>query len=137
MTPEKLAEIHKAAFHESRSWESVEFSSLLDSRFCFYVGDSRGFALGRVIADESELLTIAVHPKFRGQNLGRLFLKQYFEISRLRGAAQAFLEVAEDNDPALNLYLSSGYKKTSCRKMYYERTDGTKVDALILTKDLA
>lgn len=134
MTPELLSQIHKAAFQDSRPWESSEFASLLESPLCFCVGDSRGFALGRVIADESELITFAVDPKFQGQGLGQQFLNQYHDFAKLRGATTAFLEVAADNNIAINVYLSNSYKKISTRPLYYLRPNGDKIDALIMSR---
>ncbi|MDO6726163.1 MAG: GNAT family N-acetyltransferase [Cognatishimia sp.] len=136
MTPESLSKIHKAAFNDSRPWESSEFASFLESPLCFCEGDSRGFALGRVIADESELLTLAVDPEFQGLGLGRLFLNQYHETAKLRGATTTFLEVAADNAVAINIYLSNDYKTNSTRPEYYARTNGDKVDALIMSRSL-
>ncbi|MEQ9694277.1 GNAT family N-acetyltransferase [Shimia sp. SDUM112013] len=136
MTPETLARIHQAAFTISRGWQSGEFRDLLDSPFCFVVGDDAGFALGREIAGEAELLTIAVHPDHQGQGLGAKWLAAFHDIARARGADMAFLEVADDNHAAIHLYLSAGYRDQSRRKGYYKRPAGPPVDARILSRPL-
>ncbi len=130
----QLAEIHAAAFRDSRAWTEREFDNLLTSPHCFYVGDSQGFALGRVVAGETELLTLAVLPQAQGIGHGRSLLRQYHETALSRGAESSFLEVAATNTPAIKLYLSDGYSKVACRKNYYTKLDGTLADALILTK---
>ncbi len=136
MTPDALAAIHKAAFTDSRPWESQEFRALLDQKFCFCVGDSKGFAFGRAIAGESELLTIAVLPKFQRQGIGQTLLTAYHQEALKRGASQCFLEVAQDNTSAISLYISDRYTQTSVRKAYYPRPEGPAADALILTRNL-
>ncbi|MFY0596838.1 MAG: GNAT family N-acetyltransferase [Cognatishimia sp.] len=130
MTPEVFADIHASAFRESRPWSASEFKALLASRFSFWVGDSQGFALGRVIAGESELLTIAVSPISQRKGKGRALLQQYHLAARNLGAQVLFLEVAKDNIGAIALYESEGYSLTSVRKGYYKRDDSSHVDAL-------
>lgn len=135
MTPQDFARIHALAFHESRPWDAAEFEALLASKYCFCVGDSRGFAIGRAIAGESELLTIAVAPEFQGQGFGRRLLGLYHDKAHEMGAETFFLEVARDNTAAIGLYESTGYITSSTRPAYYKRVDGSAVDALIMTRD--
>lgn len=137
MTPQELAQIYALAFPESRPWDAVEFETLMQSKFCFTFGDSRGFGLGRVVAGESELITIAVVPKFQGQGIGRDLLSHYHHKALNLGAVTFFLEVSSDNKKAISLYRSDGYKEKSRRENYYRRQNGTTADALIMTKDAA
>lgn len=136
MTPDRLAEIYAAAFAGSRSWTASEFAGLLDSPHCFVVTEETGFALGRVIADEAELLAIATLPQDQKLGVGRRCLKAFqIEVAK-RGAASAFLEVAEDNIPAIALYESAGWSHSGRRRNYYARNDGIRVDALLMASSL-
>jgi ribosomal-protein-alanine N-acetyltransferase len=45
-----------------------------------------------------------------------------------------FLEVAEDNAPALTLYERFGFVKVGERAGYYRRADGTRATALVMRK---
>lgn len=137
MTPDALATLHAAAFTQSRPWSTAEFTDLLASPFCFLTEDSQSFALGRAIADEAELLTIATHPDARRQGLARARLSEFEAKACARGAISAFLEVAADNPAAIALYMSQGYVETARRAGYYPRPNATAVDALILRKILA
>lgn len=137
MTPETLAAIHCAAFRDSRPWSAQEFASLLASDHCFLIHDDQSFALGRAIADEAELLTLATAPAARRQGRARARLAAFEDMARARGATSAFLEVAADNMAAQALYARAGYAETARRKGYYARPDGPAVDALILRKPLA
>jgi ribosomal-protein-alanine N-acetyltransferase len=137
MTPESLATCYARAFGNSgRAWSAEEFATLLDSAFVFALGDARAFILGRVIADEAEVLTLATDPDHRRKGLARACLTAFDAGARARGATTAFLEVAEDNAPALALYRATGYRETARRVGYYARRQGPKVDALILSKTL-
>lgn len=137
MTPEILAACHARAFADAgRAWSTEEFAGLLTSALVFAVGDARAFALGRVIADEAELLTLATDPAQRRQGLARRCLAGFEASAQARGAAMALLEVAEDNAPAQALYRTAGYRETARRPRYYARGHGIMVDALILSKRL-
>ena len=132
-----LAQLHDRAFAgQSRPWQASEFEDLLASEHVFAMGEPRAFALGRVIADEAELLTLATDPASRRQGLARACLAGFEDEARRRGAAQAFLEVAETNGAAVALYLAAGYQQSARREGYYRLDDGKRADALILTKKL-
>lgn len=136
MTPEHLARLHQSAFVTSRGWSAEEFRDLLASPLCFLVTRTAGFAIGRVIADEAELLTIATHPDHQGRGIGRACLDAFEIEARQRGAASAFLEVGADNPSAIHLYRAAGWQETGTRKGYYTRSDGKVVDALLMGKSL-
>lgn len=137
MTPEVIAHLHASAFEgQGRAWSIEEFATLLESTHTVHVGDDRCFALGRVIVDEAELLTIATAPTYRRRGLACAALSAFEHAAHARGAAQVFLEVSEDNPAAHRLYVSAGYDQTARRAGYYHMPDGRTVDALILRKSL-
>lgn len=137
MTPEDMADLHARAFAGlGRAWSAAEFSDLLSSPLVFAVGDLRGFALGRVIADEAEVLTIATDPQARRQGIARACLGTFHATATKHGARSVFLEVADDNTAAKGLYNVAGYSQTAVRKGYYTRPNQTAVDALVLRCDL-
>lgn len=136
MTPEALAALHGRCFSTPRPWSAAEFEDLLASRFCFLLTEPGGFLLGRVIADEAELLTVAVDPDQRRQGTGQKLLSRFSETSEKQGATTAFLEVAEDNTAARALYAGAGWAESGRRRAYYHRPDGSAVDALLLTLPL-
>lgn len=131
-----LAQIHAAAFTQSRPWSQDEFTALLDSPLCFACGDGRSFSLVRVIADEAELLTIATDPACQRQGLARALMQDWQTQARLRGAQTCFLEVAADNTAAIGLYLSQGFARCGCRRGYYARKNAASVDAIVMRKEL-
>lgn len=81
------------------------------------------------MADECEIITIGVHPDFRGTGIADALLVL---MEKEQGGKKIFLEVAENNKPARKLYERNGYKQISIRRGYY---DG--IDAIIMQKDLS
>jgi ribosomal-protein-alanine N-acetyltransferase len=91
-----------------------------------------GYMAFSLIADEMEILNLAVHPDYRRQGLGEALLSRSLEISEANGTTKSFLDVKVSNDPALALYRKFGYKKIGVRKKYYP---DTKEDDLLLRYD--
>ncbi|WP_093361320.1 GNAT family N-acetyltransferase [Tropicimonas isoalkanivorans] len=96
-----------------------------------------GFALGRVIVDEAELLTLAVDPPARRHGLGRALLADFETSAASRGATSALLEVSAANAPAIALYTAAGFLRTGHRPGYYRTPHGARIDALLLAKALS
>ena len=92
-----------------------------------------GFALLRIAADECELLSLAVAPEHRGHGVGAMLLQGAMEQARRSGAAKFFLEVAEDNVVARNLYHRHGLAPVGRRPDYYRRKDGTSAAAVTMS----
>lgn len=135
-TASQMAQIHAAAFAQERSWSEQEFRALLETRGVYLIGADMGFALVRIVADEAEILTIAVHPDAQGKGMGARIMQQAMHCSASHGAASMFLEVAADNHAAKALYAKCGFVVTGTRRAYYARKDGTSVDALLMTAPL-
>lgn len=135
-----LARIHQQGFY--RGWPSAEFVSFLnDENTPVYVAcDARrriaGFALIRLVADEAELLTIAVDPKWRGKGLGRALLEAVFDDLLRSPARRMFLEVSEENNAAIALYQRHGFARVGTRRGYYPKPDGSQATALVMARDL-
>ncbi len=136
MTPEVLAQVHAAAFTQSRPWSAVEFAELLDSKGVILGGDARSFVLGRLIADEAEVLTIATAPEFQRQGLAQTCLAAFIDALQKQQAQSVFLEVAADNIAAKELYANNNFENVGIRPNYYNRPDGTKVAAAVLRRTL-
>ncbi|MDV7141884.1 GNAT family N-acetyltransferase [Tropicimonas sp. TH_r6] len=136
MSPADLAALHAACFETPRPWTEGEFTDLLDMQGVFLCTRPDGFALGRMLLDECELLTLAVAPSARRAGSGRALLSEFEAHARAEGAITALLEVSADNAPARALYDSQGYSEAGRRNSYYRAPDGRRIDALILTRHL-
>jgi ribosomal-protein-alanine N-acetyltransferase len=131
-----MAAIHRAAMPPDRPWSADEITSILNTHGAFFVAVPSGFAIGRAIADEAELLTLCVAPGHRRMGLGRRLLAAFGAEAGLRGANTAYLEVAADNAAAIGLYEGNGWVQSGRRNAYYARDTGAHVDALIFHKAL-
>jgi ribosomal-protein-alanine N-acetyltransferase len=92
-----------------------------------------GFALARTIADEAELLLLAVSARAQGRGMGAMLLDRFCLLAGARGAVRLHLEVREGNH-AVNLYNRAGFCLIGRRRNYYSGPDGRSYDALTLGK---
>lgn len=94
-------------------------------------GEVLGYALSRTVFAQADVEFIAVKEKCRGRGAGGALFKALLDKTAEKGADQIFLEVAEDNAPAIGLYEKNGFQRISVRKKYYKDKD-----AIIMRKKL-
>ena len=97
-------------------------------------GKIAGFALLRAIADEAELLLIAVDPAAQKGGIGAALVGDFIDLASDRGARRLHLEV-RDGNAAIALYERAGFALVGRRRDYYRGLDGHKRDALTLALD--
>ncbi|WP_233281515.1 GNAT family N-acetyltransferase [Sphingomonas changnyeongensis] len=88
-----------------------------------------GFAMLRTIADETELLLIAVRAGDQRRGIGRALLARVIDLARSQGARALHLEVRDGNGAAW-LYREAGFVQVGRRRQYYRGRDGESFDAL-------
>lgn len=94
-------------------------------------GQPVGFSLVRAVADEAELLLLAVEPARQGAGIGHMLLDHFIAAARARGAARLHLEV-RDGNPAIGLYRASGFVPAGRRRNYYRGPNRETYDAVTL-----
>lgn len=137
-----LAKLHARSF--SVGWSEDEMERLLsDPAVVTHLvranggrGEAIGFLMSRVAADEAEILSVAVDPRARGRGIARDLLRHHLARIAARGMARIFLEVGEDNRPALRLYDKAGFREVGKRAGYYLKPGGGTVSALVLRREL-
>ena len=87
-----------------------------------------GFALVRAVADEAELLLIAVASTARRRGVGGALLRSVIAEAGAAGIADLHLEVRAGN-PAIALYRDHGFAKVGERRAYYRGRTGEAFDA--------
>ena len=97
--------------------------------------DVRGFSLLRVVADEAELLLLAVAPHVRRRGIGASLIEDFIEHGRSNGVRRLHLEV-RDGNPAVAMYRAFGFRLEGRRLKYYSGKDGSQHDALTMARDL-
>jgi ribosomal-protein-alanine N-acetyltransferase len=98
-------------------------------------GAISGFSLYRTVADEAELLLIAVIPSKHRRGIGRLLLDDFMDRARNDGVARVHLEVRDGNS-AVSLYRDAGFSPVGRRRNYYHAPDGRRFDAVTLARQL-
>ncbi len=136
-----LAGMHKVCFvdpwHEGGFAESLTAAgthgviAVSDNSLVPSSGESgpAGLVMWRAIADEGEILTIAVLPPWRRQGLGERLLQTALDAIDQAGAHSVFLEVAENNLGARHMYRKFGFVQVGRRSGYYNG-----VDALVMRR---
>lgn len=132
----EMAALHGACFTTPRPWSAQEFEAVLADELCFTLIESGGFLIGRAVAGEAEILTLAVDPTARRKGLGGTLVDRFLAEAKSRGASSAFLEVSAQNQAAISLYVRAGFAKVGLRRAYYVQPHGAPVDALVLSRPL-
>lgn len=78
------------------------------------------FALFHLLADESELLAIAVAEEFQQTGLGKILFNAGKNELQNRGAEKLFLEVRKSNEKAKKFYQNLGAVFIGTRTKYYK-----------------
>ena len=96
--------------------------------------DIKGFVILRRMADEGELLQIAVDKDARRRGIADALIAAAIENGAEQDLISMFLEVRESNAAAIALYGKHGFKPVRKRKDYY----GDPVeDAVVMVRDLS
>lgn len=94
-----------------------------------------GFSLYRTVADESELLLIAVLPSQHRRGVGTRLLDHFMASARRDGVARVHLEV-RDGNPAVEMYRCAGFSPVGRRRNYYHAPNGKHFDAVTFAHNL-
>ena len=100
-----------------------------------YSDGAVGFSLFRTVADESELLLLAVAPTHHRRGVGQRLLEAFLEQARNDGVTRVHLEV-RDGNPAVSMYRNVGFSPVGRRRNYYHGLDGKRFDAVTLAHRL-
>jgi ribosomal-protein-alanine N-acetyltransferase len=85
-----------------------------------------------LIVDEAHVATLATHPDYRRQGIGKRLLSHALRNIMQDGARSSFLEVRESNLAAQEMYRQFGYEITGRRRRYYRDNDE---DAILMNLD--
>ena len=132
----QVAAIERDSFGDP--WPERSFEELLRSRAAIFliatVAETKaiaGYVIALTVADQAEILNLAVARSGRRQGLGGDLLDAGISAVATRGAREIFLEVRESNKAALGLYGSRGFAALARRSRYYRNPVE---DALVLKR---
>jgi ribosomal protein S18 acetylase RimI-like enzyme len=95
------------------------------------------FVIYRIISnDEAEIIDIGTIPSERKQGYAKKILNNIFNLLKNNDKIETlYLEVAEDNLVAINLYKKLGFEHYSTRKNYYLQGN-KRLNAILMKKTL-
>ena len=106
-------------------WNAGDFADAVMGGVPFLVAETDagvvGYAIGRVAADEGEILNVAVQPEWRRRGIARRLVEGLLAVLAAAGARQVYLEVRESNVAARQLYAAFGFGEVGRRARYYRR----------------
>jgi ribosomal-protein-alanine N-acetyltransferase len=134
----ELGRLHAPLF--SPAWDAASFKLLLDhpgsTAFVARAGEpleSVGFIVGRLAADEAEILTLGVCNAWQRRGIGRRLAEAFSRAVTKAEARRLHLEVAATNVAALGFYKRLGFEEIGRRKGYYDRPNAPSDDAINLS----
>ena len=106
---------------EAAPWstESLLASTELEAWIAHLDGYIAGFLIGRIAADEFEILNMAVSRAHRRFGVASKLLESAVKFSQNAGATRAYLEVRASNAAAIALYTRRGFTQCGRRPNYY------------------
>jgi ribosomal-protein-alanine acetyltransferase len=119
---------------EAAQWDPWGLHQALPADVQVWVAEQDGEVIGiaatRAIANEAELLNLAVRPSWRGSGWGRALVRSCVEELGSAGAESLFLEVRESNAVARAFYAALGFVSSGRRRLYYPNPPE---DAMVLS----
>jgi ribosomal-protein-alanine N-acetyltransferase len=129
----RVLEIEEASF--PLPWKREFFlSELHNPHSYFWVVEKAGYVIGYLccwfVADEGEILNIAIDPRYRRCGFGKILIKEVITVAYQRGVHTLYLEARVSNTTAISLYKSFNFHEAGVRQRYY--ADGE--DALLMVR---
>ncbi|MGL5226411.1 MAG: ribosomal protein S18-alanine N-acetyltransferase [Aeromonas sp.] len=132
---ERIYPIEQAAHKEP--WSLTNLRSCFGARYrnglMLIDEQPAGFYIADLVAGDSSLMNICVHPRYQGKGLGRALLQAYLAQSKQAGAQAWFLEVRASNQIAIGLYEHCGFAEY-CRRADYYGTGQDREDAVLMSR---
>jgi len=125
-----LATLHALCF--DKGWPEADLCNHIEKDLVWTDAALQSLLIIREGGGQAEVLTLATHPDVRGQGLACRLMEE--AIPTLQSPV-LFLEVAEDNAPAIALYTRLGFTSFGRRPNYYRR-EGGRVAAQLFEKRL-
>lgn len=117
-------QLDKLQFSCLEKLEHQDFDYILrNNNFIVAKGEVDGkivcFISASISIDESDILQVCVDEKYRRKGFAKELLTSFENIMKKKGVKDLFLEVNENNTPAISLYQKMNFSQISIRKKYY------------------
>jgi ribosomal-protein-alanine N-acetyltransferase len=134
-----LLKLEKIIFPGGMSYSPSYLKYLLKrgDSFTFIASEKRkivGFSICVYQNSDLHLISIGVHPDYRGRGYATKMLELIEERGRKNGASSCYLEVRVTNHEAMRLYRKFGYVIEKVLPEYYSVSDDGGRDAFLMRK---
>ncbi len=121
----------------AEAYPNYVFNYFVDGRsYLFLVAEYDNRVVGYMVAEKRGegglIVSLAVHPHYRGKGIGSALLRETIKILREEGIKGVSLQVKRGNLDAISLYSAFGFKIIRVLRKYY--IDGS--DAYLMEKEL-
>lgn len=118
----KVARLEQAIF--SDAWSEQALSETFRQSYAVILGAwaedmLAGYVILYCIADQGEIMRIAVDEALRRRGVARQLLEETLRYCKQNGADTILLDVRESNQAAISLYKKHGYIEDGIRKNFY------------------
>jgi GNAT superfamily N-acetyltransferase len=124
---------------EERRLRAATWRARLAQRAQFVVrhGGAVVGTVGGLVEDGAELVSLWVHPSWRGRGVGDLLVQAVLEWAREQGHREVRLWVSADNAPAEHLYARHGFVRTGACQPVTPAEPTRQEFAMVCTLDAA
>ena len=119
---EKVCQAERVCFADPWTEKMVKDEFAKPAFFGFILEDNgvtAGYICATALFEDAEIPKVAVFPSFRRKGYGKRLVDAVIAAAREKGAEHIFLEVRENNLPAVRLYEACGFAIMRIRKRYY------------------
>ncbi len=135
--PSDLESVRKLLLstREAAPWSSDDFLLASERGLSLRVAEEEeegavcGLMVFRIVADEAEILNLAVDANRRRQGTGSRLIEDVIAASKAAGVRKIFLEVRDSNEAGRKFYSRMGFIEAGRRLQYYQQPVE---DALVL-----
>ncbi len=134
-----IAEAERNIFPDPWTERDITSTICTDGAMCYSAlsdtGELIAYILGRKIVPEGEIYRIATLENHRRRGVAYRLLSYAVKTERGKGLENLFLEVREQNAPAISLYKAFGFLPVGIRKNYYTSPTDNAVIMLLSAKE--
>lgn len=120
---------------ETIHWSADDLLQANQRNLTLRVAEEAGAVCGliafRIVADEAEILNLAVDSANRRRGIASRLIEDAIGACKAHGAKKIFLEVRDSNKAARNLYTRMAFSEAARRRGYYR---SPLEDALVLVR---
>lgn len=99
-------------------------SELMDDNYLVYVLEEDGQVVSFLTilksVDDADVIMVATKKDFQGKGFAKMLFLRAIDDLKNSGIKRLLLEVRDNNEKAIGLYSSLGFKQIGIRKGYYE-----------------